>query len=102
MLHAHCLLSTTGAIENTPDGCEDLYPILTILYKIYTVFDVITELFAYVIMGQKNRRNYRTPPLDIKWRTSVTQLKIIENTKTHDCWQTRYEIAFPAYYLINH
>ena len=30
----------------------------------YTVFDVITELFAYVIMGQKKRRNYRTPPLD--------------------------------------
>ena len=65
----------------------------------HTVFDVITELFAYVIMGQKNRRNYRTP-LDLKWRTSVTQLKIIENTKIHDCWQTRYEISFPAYYLI--
>ena len=30
-----------------------------------TVFDVITELFAYVIMGQKKRRNYRTP-LDLK------------------------------------
>ena len=31
----------------------------------YTVFDVITELFAYVIMGPKKRRNYRTP-LDLK------------------------------------
>ena len=69
----------------------------------HTVFDVITELFACVITGQKKCRNYRTPPpLDLKWRTSVTQLIIIENTKTHNCWQTRYEIAFPAYYLINH
>ena len=31
----------------------------------YTVFDVITELFAYIIMGQKKCRNYRTP-LDLK------------------------------------
>ena len=60
----------------------------------HTGFDVITELFAYAIMGQKTR-NYRTP-LDLKLRTSVTQLKIIENTKTHNCWQTRYEIAFPV------
>ena len=45
---------------------------LIILLSEYTVFDVITELFAYVIMGQKKRRNYRTP-LDLKWRTSVTQ-----------------------------
>ena len=74
---------------------------MALLDSLYTVFDVITELFAYVIMGQKKCRNYRTP-LDLKWRTSVTQLKIIENTKTHDCWQTRYEISFPAYYLINH
>ena len=66
-----------------------------------TVFDVITELFAYVIMGPKKRGNYRTP-LVLKWRTSVTQLKIIEKTKTHNCWQTRYEIAFPAYHLMNH
>ena len=29
---------------------------------INTVFDVITELFAYVIMGQKKCCNYRTPP----------------------------------------
>ena len=42
-----------------------------------TVFDVITELFAYVIIGQKKRRNYRTP-LDLERRTSVTQLKIID------------------------
>ena len=70
-----------------------------------TVFDVITELFAYVIMGQKNAAITEPPPpppLDIEWRTSVTQLKIIENTKTHNCWQTRYEIAFPAYYLMDH
>ena len=75
-----------------------------VIKNMYTVFDVITELFAYVIMGPKKRRNYRTP-LDLKWRTSVTQqwqLKIIEKTKTHNCWQTRYEIAFPAYYLMNH
>ena len=38
---------------------------LVVLYNKYTVFDVITELFAYVIMSQKNRRNYRTP-LDLK------------------------------------
>ena len=69
----------------------------------HTVFDVITELFAYLIMAPKKRRNYRTP-LDLEWRTgtSVTQFKIIENTKTRNCWQTLYEIAFPAYYLMNH
>ena len=33
----------------------------TLVKKQSTVFDVITELFAYVIMGQKKRRNYRTP-----------------------------------------
>ena len=69
------------------------------MLNIYTVSDVITELFAYVIMGQKKCRNYRTPP-PRPWRTgtSVTQLNIIENTKTHNCWQTRYEFAFPAYH----
>ena len=51
-------------------------------------------------MGQKTPQ--LPNPLDLKWRTSVTQLKIIENTKTHNCWQTQYEIAFPAYYLMNH
>ena len=33
-----------------------------------TVFDVITELFAYVIMGQKKRRNYRTSPSTMTYR----------------------------------
>ena len=68
----------------------------------YTVFDVITELFAYVIMGQKNAAITEPPPRPWRTGTSVTQLKIIENTKTHNCWQTRYEISCPAYYLMNH
>ena len=54
-------------------------------YQVYRN-DVITEPFAYVIVGQKNAAIIEPPP---PWTlndvTSVTQLKIIENTKTHDC-----------------
>ena len=66
------------------------------------MFDLISGLLAYVILGQKPPN---TPnPLDHKSHTSVTEFEM-ENSKTQSpvptTVQNSVEIAFPAYYLID-
>ena len=50
-------------------------------HKIYDTYDLITELFAYVILGQKLPHLANTLHIN-KLQTSVTQLEM-ENTKMH-------------------
>ena len=53
-------LSPTSIVSSVHSYINVIY--IYVYIHMYTVFDVITELFAYVIMGQKNAAITEPPP----------------------------------------